>query len=154
MKNKKESSSWEQVSSWYDKVVGSKGHYYHEHVILPKLKKITANTKGLLDLACGQGILSRILDPDVEYVGVDTSMSLINAAKRMTKNKNHQFHVHDLTLPLNLTKKDFDRTDLDSLISILQTIKDFADDIDIPGYDEIRKKIKKNPEQSEGMSMM
>ncbi|MBM3208605.1 MAG: SAM-dependent methyltransferase, partial [Chlamydiae bacterium] len=51
MPQKKESSSWEPVSGWYDKVVGSKGHYYHENVILPKLKPTLTETKSLLDLA-------------------------------------------------------------------------------------------------------
>ena len=29
-------TSWETSSAWYDKIVGAKGHYYHEQVILPE----------------------------------------------------------------------------------------------------------------------
>ena len=73
MGKEKENSSWEQVSDWYNKVVGAKGHYYHENVILPRLAKILPLSKNssLLDLACGQGILARNIPPEVEYIGVD-----------------------------------------------------------------------------------
>ena len=116
-------SSWEPVSDWYNKVVGATGHYYHENVILPKLSKILseANPSSLLDLACGQGILSRNIPDRIQYVGVDAAASLIGSAKKLSKNKNHQFLVADLTKTLNLPKKDFDAC---SIILALQNIPD------------------------------
>ena len=121
----KESSSWEPVSDWYNKVVGSKGHYYHENVILPKLKEIFKEEKSpafsLLDLACGQGILSRHIPKEASYSGIDASKSLITAAKKMCKNKNHTFHVFDLTKPVKLEQGPFD---IGSIILALQNIPD------------------------------
>jgi len=102
--------SWEKSSKWYDSIVGKKGHYYHENVILPKLIELMELKKisSLLDLACGQGIFSKQLPKSVEYVGVDLSKSLIQSAKKSAKNKKHQFFVKDLEKDLDLEKKDFD----------------------------------------------
>lgn len=125
MAKKRENSSWEPVSDWYNKVVGKTGHYYHEHVILPKLAKIFSEQKtpsfSLLDLACGQGILSRNIPKEAHYQGVDAAASLIQSAKKMSKNKNHAFMVADLTKPLNLDKKDFD---IGMILLALQNIPD------------------------------
>ncbi len=123
MTKNKENSSWEPVSEWYNKVVGATGHYYHENVILPKLSKILseANPSSLLDLACGQGILSRNIPDRIEYMGVDAAASLIGSAKKLCKNKKHQFMVADLTKPLNIVKKDFDAC---CIILALQNIPD------------------------------
>ena len=111
-KRKKETTSWEGVSSWYDKAVGKDGHYYHRKLVLPKALEMLAlekNSKGsLLDLACGQGIISRCLPKAIEYQGVDISPSLIKSAKEQNEKKNGQFIVSDITKPLSLQKKDFD----------------------------------------------
>jgi ubiquinone/menaquinone biosynthesis C-methylase UbiE len=125
MKKTKENSSWESVSGWYDKVVGSKGHYYHENVILPRLCTILnirdAKSTSLLDLACGQGILSRNIPKDTAYVGVDASKSLIESAKKIKVSPTHTFFVQDLTKNLDLQKKDFD---VATIILALQNIPD------------------------------
>jgi ubiquinone/menaquinone biosynthesis C-methylase UbiE len=111
--HKKNPTSWEPSSDWYDGLVGAKGHYYHEHVILPHLLRLL-NIKGqeslsLLDLACGQGVLARNLPQNIQYTGIDISPSLINSAKEQSKkNKNHQFYVGDVTTPFPIEKKDFD----------------------------------------------
>ena len=91
MTKKPTSTSWEPVSRWYDEAVGKTGHYYHEHVILPKLLPLLQPEESLLDLACGQGILSKHLSPNRTYLGVDISKSLINSAKQQNKNKLHTF---------------------------------------------------------------
>lgn len=123
MSKEKENSSWEPVSDWYNKVVGAKGHYYHENVILPKLAKLLPLSKSssLLDLACGQGILARNIPPEVEYIGVDASASLVQSAKKLCRNKRQQFVVADLTKPLDIAKKDFDFC---TIILALQNIPD------------------------------
>ncbi len=104
-------SSWEPVSEWYDKAVGNKGHYYHENIVLPKTMQLLDLQKdekqSLLDLACGQGVLSRHLGKEVAYEGVDISSSLIQSAHRQKKHPHHKFHVADLNQPLSLKKKDF-----------------------------------------------
>lgn len=109
---KKETTSWEKVSGWYDQTVGKTGHYYHEKVILPKLKEIFETAKrpsaSLLDLACGQGILSRHIPASWAYVGVDLSPSLVQAAQKLCPQKTRTFLVADITKPLTLKEKDFD----------------------------------------------
>ncbi len=108
MKKKSTSTSWEPVSRWYDESVGKTGHYYHEHVILPKLLPILQAEGPLLDLACGQGILSKHLAANRSYLGVDLSKSLIQSAKAQNKNKLHTFVLSDITTKLTLPQKDFD----------------------------------------------
>ncbi len=105
------SSSWENAADWYDKAVGQKGHYYHEHLILPNVLKELGLKKGeparLLDLACGQGILSRNLPAFVEYVGVDAAGSLIQAAKKYRTACKTSFFTKDVTEELGLGEKLF-----------------------------------------------
>lgn len=123
--NRKKTTSWEGVSKWYNKAVGETGHYYHEKVVLPKLlsllnlKKDT--NKYLLDLACGQGILSRHLPPSSHYVGIDLSASLLRSAQEKNNNSKHTFALSDITKPLPTSKKDFD---LCTIILALQNIRD------------------------------
>ncbi len=111
MREKKDPTSWEGVSKWYDKAVGKTGHYYHEQIILPKIISLLGlkkdSTGSLLDLACGQGILSRHLPTSLEYVGVDIAPSLIKSAKQQNKNKLHSFLVNDITKPIHSLKKNF-----------------------------------------------
>jgi SAM-dependent methyltransferase len=101
-------TNWETSSSWYDKIVGAKGHYYHDQVILPEVMKLlkTGSQKDpyLLDLACGQGVLSRHLPKGMKYLGIDGSKSLIAMAKKYGP---HEFLVHDLSKPLDLPNKEF-----------------------------------------------
>jgi ubiquinone/menaquinone biosynthesis C-methylase UbiE len=102
-------SSWENVENWYHNQVGEKGHYYHQTVILPGvLKHLTpANEGKLLDLACGQGVLARQISPQMAYVGVDLSPSLIRSAQNLDKKQNHRYLVGDVSKPLALKEKDF-----------------------------------------------
>jgi SAM-dependent methyltransferase len=109
---------WEDSSSWYDRIVGAKGHYYHETVILPRLLAHLKGASSVLDLACGQGVLARHLPRSLAYVGVDGSPSLIAAAKRYST---HPFHLHDLSKPLTLQKRDF------SHITLILAAQNFAE---------------------------
>jgi SAM-dependent methyltransferase len=104
-------TTWEASSSWYDKIVGAKGHYYHQQVIIPGVLKILESEKKaqphLLDLACGQGILARHLPKGMKYLGIDGSTTLIQSAKKYDPRSPHQFFVHDLSHPLTLPFKEF-----------------------------------------------
>lgn len=100
-------TNWETSSSWYDKVVGEKGHYYHQQVIIPGVLRLLGPQANLLDLACGQGILARHLPKAVNYFGVDGSESLVRAAKQYAPQSPHKFLVRDLMQPLDLPTKDF-----------------------------------------------
>lgn len=107
----KNDTTWETSSSWYDKIVGAKGHYYHQQVIIPGVLKLLdlQNTPQphLLDLACGQGILARHLPQGAKYLGIDGSSSLIQSAKKYKPNRLHEFSVHDLSIKAALPIKDF-----------------------------------------------
>lgn len=95
-------SSWEPVEEWYDRSVGEKGSFYHEHLILPGIARLfrAAETPRahLLELGCGQGVVARALPPHWSYTGVDLSPSLIASAQKLTKRKNTQFLVGDATV--------------------------------------------------------
>lgn len=103
----KKNTSWESVSDWYGDLVGERGHYYHEHVILPKLPKLLNLQKDskLLDLACGDGILGRTLAKGIDYVGIDISQGLIGQAKAKDNDKKHRYLVGDATQPLQIEGK-------------------------------------------------
>ena len=107
----REDTTWETSSSWYDKIVGEKGHYYHQQVIIPRILNILEREKypqpHLLDLACGQGVLARHLPKGIKYLGIDGAASLIDAAKQYAPKSPHQFFLHDLSHPLELPFKEF-----------------------------------------------
>jgi SAM-dependent methyltransferase len=104
------STSWEDGAKWYSSLVGDSGHYYHTHVIFPRLKELiqisTTSLKGpfsMLDLACGSGALLSLLPNDWNYSGVDASKSLIEASKKRLKSfkgKKADFICADITKPI------------------------------------------------------
>lgn len=100
-------TSWKGVGKWYDQIVSKEGHYYHQEVIFPELKKWLTFQKGsaLLDLGCGQGVLARQLPKDLLYYGLDLAPSLIEKAKKHSPSK--QFFVRDVSKPLKIDKTDF-----------------------------------------------
>jgi len=122
-------TSWEKSSRWYKKIVGDEGHYFHQAVIFPKIKQLIdfEKIKSVLDLACGQGIFERQIDPKNEYVGVDISKSLIDEARQKSVNKNHQFLVADASKKLPLKENYFD---LVTIILALQNIKNLNGVVD------------------------
>lgn len=119
------SSSWGESAKWYNGIVGEKGHYFHRHVIWPALLPLMKLQAGesLLDLGCGQGVLARIIPAGVNYVGIDISGSLINEAKRLDKNKKHQFMIADVSKPLSLPANSFDKV---VMVLSLQNIQNWA----------------------------
>lgn len=103
----KDSTSWQKIGDWYKKVVGQKGHFYHQAVILPGLLRLM-NLKGgekILDLGCGQGVLARSLPNKVEYTGVDLASNLIAEARKLDKNLDHKYIVGDISKALVLKEK-------------------------------------------------
>lgn len=105
----KKKTSWQNSEKWYDKIVGEKGHYYHQNVIIPALLKEAHFTKSskILDLGCGQGVLSRHLPEKSRYTGVDLSKSLLQKAKEYAKDKDHSFIQADICKDLPIKEKDF-----------------------------------------------
>jgi SAM-dependent methyltransferase len=111
--------SWEQAGKWYHGIVGEKGHYYHERVVLPNTLRLLAldGTARLLDVACGQGILARHIPQEVYYTGIDASSTLIREARRLQRSR--RFLVADACLPLPLKERDFTHA---ALLLALQNI--------------------------------
>jgi SAM-dependent methyltransferase len=94
-------TSWKGASDWYDSIVGEKGHFYHQHLILPNVQRLLSlrPKNRLLDLGCGQGILSRQLPKGVDYVGIDIAKPLLDAARRYPGAEKRTFIHGDLTHP-------------------------------------------------------
>lgn len=119
------STSWHKVGKWYDDAVGEQGHYYHQTVIIPKSLELLQFSKNqpnaVLDLACGQGILSRHLSPKTLYVGIDLAPTLIKSARQYNQNPHYQFLIGDVTKPLPIDKRDFTHA---TLILALQNIEE------------------------------
>ena len=98
-KPKAKSTSWSPVAKWYSGIVGDTGHYFHEHVIFPRLKSLLDPKGGetILDVGCGQGVYARTLPHNVDYTGIDISKDLIAEAKKLTKNAKQVYYVADAT---------------------------------------------------------
>ncbi|MDB6119054.1 MAG: hypothetical protein JWO08_2835 [Verrucomicrobiaceae bacterium] len=89
---------WDQVASWYDKLVGDEGSDYHRNVILPAAMRLLdpKPQERILDLCCGQGVFSRLLlEKKAEVVGVDASPKLIEAARSRSNSPKAKFLVAD-----------------------------------------------------------
>lgn len=106
---KHQNTSWDRSAKWYNKIVGTKGHFFHETIVLPgvfRLLNLQKNSK-LLDIGCGQGILAKKIHPSANYTGIDLSKNLITLAAKTDKNPRHSYLVADATKPLPLKTCDF-----------------------------------------------
>lgn len=102
----KKDTSWEKSSRWYNEHMKEEGGYNHKELILPNLLPLLnlSEKDRLLDLGCGQGILARAILPTADYLGLDSSHSLIKLAKNKDSNSNHYYRYHDVTHPIeNIT---------------------------------------------------
>ncbi len=113
------STSWESSHKWYDSIVGEKGHYYHEQIVLPNTLRLLKLQKdsSLLDLGCGQGVLARSIPHGIKYTGIDAAASLIHSAKAKSK---HPFYVFDITKPLQIKEAPFSHA---ALILVTQNLE-------------------------------
>jgi ubiquinone/menaquinone biosynthesis C-methylase UbiE len=78
-------TDWSGVAEWYDELVGESGSEYHREVVLPGVVKLLGPQPGerMIDVACGQGVLCRMLHQrGVEVTGVDAARELIDAARQ------------------------------------------------------------------------
>jgi ubiquinone/menaquinone biosynthesis C-methylase UbiE len=138
---KQKNTSWQNVSKWYNKVVGEKGSYYHQHVIIPNSLKLLLlkNNDKILDLGCGQGIFSRYIPQNCKYLGIDLSKDLISSAIKLNRNNNFQYKVGDITKQLNVNTKDFT---VATIILALQNIQDQNSVIkNVSNYIELNGKL-------------
>ena len=107
-KKKADTGSWESSHLWYSKIVGAKGHYYHQNLIIPYLENLIKKEKisSVLDLGCGQGFLAKTVFKNCDYCGIDISPSLIKKAKNSAKKAS--FFTADATADLPINSKQFD----------------------------------------------
>ena len=115
-------TSWNKEGKWYGEIVGEKGHFFHQSVVIPNSLKLLHIPKesSLLDVACGQGVLARAIPNTVKYVGVDMARSLISEAQKLDRLKNHRYMVADVTENIPVEEK-FDNA---AMILALQNIKE------------------------------
>lgn len=102
------STSWSEVTTWYDQYVGQEGSNFHQTIILPGVKKLLnidkhhPETFKLLDLACGQGVLERYLAPlNIQQVGIEISEELVTLAKQRNTSDLVHLYQGDVTKLLN-----------------------------------------------------
>lgn len=91
---------WDRMADWWDEKMGDEGDLWHRALIDPPLIRLVGDVSGmhLLDLACGNGYLSRRFARQRAIVtAVDTNAPLIERAR--TREKQDQlgitYHVTD-----------------------------------------------------------
>lgn len=132
------SSSWGKSSQWYGKIVGKEGHYYHQHTVLPvaiHLLNLSTNSV-LLDIGCGQGVLSRAITHTIEYWGVDNSKALLKEATKLETKPKHRYICSDATLPLALPKEHFTHAAVILALQNMRTVE--------PVFTNIAQALKKD----------
>lgn len=104
-----EDTSWEKGASWYNSLTTQDGHYYHRHIIFPKLKQLMqiekSKSPSALEIGCGQGALARACFSNVPYLGLDTSETLLLWARKHQTNPLHKFLLQDATRVYSLHQK-------------------------------------------------
>jgi ubiquinone/menaquinone biosynthesis C-methylase UbiE len=78
-------TDWSGVAEWYDDLVGRSGSEFHVNVVHPGVVKLIGAVKGktVLDVACGQGVLCRLLHTmGASVTGVDGAVPLVELARR------------------------------------------------------------------------
>jgi ubiquinone/menaquinone biosynthesis C-methylase UbiE len=77
-------SGWMQMAAWWDEKIGDEGDLWHRTLIDPPLIRLVDKVEGLrlLDLACGNGYLSRrFAQQGAVVTGVDTNAPIIERAR-------------------------------------------------------------------------
>lgn len=90
-----QSTSWGEHVEWYAAHLAG-DDTYHGKVVIPNVVRVLAPRAGMkiLDLACGEGVLSRTLaESGADVVGTDVASELIARAK--TQSQGIEYHVAD-----------------------------------------------------------
>ncbi|MDD5341244.1 MAG: methyltransferase domain-containing protein [Patescibacteria group bacterium] len=97
------------AKEWIDWVEESNPNGTREKEIFTYIKKWAnkLNPTCLLDLGCGQGSCSQLINSKIKYIGIDASPTLINRAKQLYSSKNKQFILGDVyDIPLEDNSAD------------------------------------------------
>ncbi len=76
---------WEQIADWFDEKQGDEGDLWHRTLINPTLLSVVGKVAGaqVLDLACGNGALSRTLARSgAHVVGADMAPTFVARARQ------------------------------------------------------------------------
>jgi ubiquinone/menaquinone biosynthesis C-methylase UbiE len=114
-------TDWGGVAEWYDRLVGDAGSEYHQHVVVPGTLRLLAPRPGeaIIDVASGQGVLSRALhERGAQVTGVDAAPDLIRAARERGP-ANINYHVGDAR---DLSTFPADRFDAAACVLAIQNI--------------------------------
>jgi ubiquinone/menaquinone biosynthesis C-methylase UbiE len=114
-------TAWGNVADWYDAHVGAAGSEYHRQVVIPGTVKLLATAAGqkVIDVACGQGVLCRVLhEQHVSVTGVDAAAELIRAARQHGPS-DIDYHVGDAR---DLTSLPADHFDAAACVLAIQNI--------------------------------
>ncbi len=90
--------SWDHVAPWYDQLIEEGRSDHFQDVIVPGTLHLLQPVAGMrvLDIACGQGLLSRKLAGlGLQVVGVDASPRLIESAKERSQGLSIEYAVAD-----------------------------------------------------------
>lgn len=82
-------TDWSNVADWYNDLVGTEGSEYQREVVHPGVLRLLGDVHGkrVLDVACGQGVLCRLLQSrGATVTGVDAARELIEAARKHAAN--------------------------------------------------------------------
>ncbi len=107
---KKGATLWDQASRWYDSLVGGQGTDFQKDIIMPGAFRLLQVKKKdrVLDLACGQGVLSRYCaKKGVHVEGLDSSSELVQHA-RSRSGPSIRYHVGDAGDAENFAAGRFD----------------------------------------------
>jgi ubiquinone/menaquinone biosynthesis C-methylase UbiE len=78
------SFGWDQMADWWDEHLGDEGDLWHRALIDPPLLRLVGDVHGLrvLDLACGNGYLSRrFARQGATVIGVDANAPIVERAR-------------------------------------------------------------------------
>jgi len=133
MKNK---TDWGGVASWYDEHLNGEDTY-HAKVVSPNLLRLIGEVKNkkVLDIACGQGYFSEILNKaGADVTAFDMGENLIKIAKE--KNKDINYFVADAEdFVKNLNGEKFDVAicvlaiqNIENIKKVFESVKEILND--------------------------
>jgi ubiquinone/menaquinone biosynthesis C-methylase UbiE len=129
-------TDWENVADWYDRLVGEQGSEFHQKIVLPGVLRLlnAQREQKALDIACGQGVLCRLLaSAGVKVVGIDAARALI-AAARKHGGEGIEYHVADARELAFLPDQSFD---LAACVLAIQNIHPIQ-----PVFDHVSRTLK------------